>query len=226
MWRPRKLRLCPIMIFLTISPTLQWNTEIWLNRMWHFQQWTEYGVLGRTGAHAAPPVDPEVDYASGLAISRRHLPAGDCAMENQRNENNAVNMIAFFQVTREQVRCAFVEMRDSFVYQIHPGDWKDSSVAIYYIFTHSPCTTLRDHQQKLELPLCNNNTSKYFFSSRVIKPWNSLAAELISIQNPKLFKKRLNQINLSDFLTIPYCNHKQMLTSDVRNLQSLSIQLN
>ena len=67
--------------------------------MWHFQQWTEYGVLGRTGAHAAPPVDPEVDYASGLAISRRHLPAGDCAMENQRNENSAVNMIAFFQVT-------------------------------------------------------------------------------------------------------------------------------
>ena len=75
-------------------------------------------------------------------------------------------------------------------------------------FTYSPCTTLRGHQQKLQLPLCKNNTSKYFFSSRIIKPWNSLAAELISIQNPKLFKKYLNQINLSDFLTIPYCNHK------------------
>ena len=55
-------------------------------------------------------------------------------------------------------------------------------------FTYSPCTTLRGHQHKLELPLCKNNTSKYFFSSRIIKPWNSLAAELISIQNPKLFK--------------------------------------
>ena len=73
-------------------------------------------------------------------------------------------------------------------------------------FTASHCPSLRGHSKKLEMPICKNNLSKYFFSSRVIKPWNSLSQDLISIKNPKLFKKQVSKADLSQFLTIPFIN--------------------
>ena len=73
-------------------------------------------------------------------------------------------------------------------------------------FTASHCPSLRGHSKKLEMPLCKNNLSKHFFSSRVIKPWNSLPQDLISIKNPKSFKKQVSKANLSKFLTIPFIN--------------------
>ena len=62
-----------------------------------------------------------------------------------------------------------------------------SSLKFDEFFTYSHRTSLRGHSKKLEIPLCNNNRSKNFFSSRVIHPWNSLPQDIISIPNPKLF---------------------------------------
>ena len=56
-------------------------------------------------------------------------------------------------------------------------------------FTCLPCTTLRGHQQKLELPLCKNNTSKYFFSSRIIKLCIHIISKNRSLKVEKSVKK-------------------------------------
>ena len=67
-------------------------------------------------------------------------------------------------------------------------------------FINSHRSNLRGHSGKLEMPLCKNNFTKNFFSARVIKPWNSLSQDLISIQNSKLFKKHVAKFDLSKFL--------------------------
>ena len=77
-----------------------------------------------------------------------------------------------------------------------------SSLKFDEFFTYSHRTSLRSHSKKLEIPLCNNNRSKNFFSSRVIHPWNSLPQDIISLPNPKLFKKHISELDLSQFLTI------------------------
>ena len=77
-----------------------------------------------------------------------------------------------------------------------------SSLKFDDFFTYSHRTSLRGHSKKLEIPLCNNNRSKNFFSSRVIHPWNSLPQDIISIPNPKLFKKHISELDLTQFLTI------------------------
>ena len=77
-----------------------------------------------------------------------------------------------------------------------------SSLKFDEFFTYSHRTSLRGHSKKLEIPLCNNNRSKNFFSSRVIHPWNSLPQDIISLPNPKLFRKHISELDLSQFLTI------------------------
>ena len=76
-----------------------------------------------------------------------------------------------------------------------------SSLKFDEFFTYFHCSSLRG-QKKLEIPLCNNNRLKHLFSSRVIQPWNSLPQDIISIPNPKLFKKHIAGLDLSQFLTI------------------------
>ena len=61
----------------------------------------------------------------------------------------------------------------------------------------------RGHSLWLIIPLDKCNTRKYFFSSRVVKPWNALPDEIVASGNLHLFKTRISKIDLSKFLNFP-----------------------
>ena len=71
----------------------------------------------------------------------------------------------------------------------------------YFTFSHNPSS--RGHHLRLSLPLTETNSRKYFFSSRMIKPWNSLSSQIVSSENVKTFKSRLSKTDLSKFLNFP-----------------------
>ena len=73
--------------------------------------------------------------------------------------------------------------------------------ANFFTFSHNPSS--RGHSLRLSIPLVKTNSAKYFFSSRVVQPWNSLPADAVTATNVRLFRVKLSKLNLSKFLTIP-----------------------
>ena len=71
----------------------------------------------------------------------------------------------------------------------------------FFSFSHNPSS--RGHPLRLSIPLSKTNTDKHFFSNRVVIPWNSLPADLVTTTCPKSFKNQLGKINLSKFLIFP-----------------------
>ena len=61
----------------------------------------------------------------------------------------------------------------------------------------------RGHPLRLVIPLSKTNTHKFFFSSRVVIPWNSLPVEVVTSVSAASFKKKLLKINLNKFLNFP-----------------------
>ena len=61
----------------------------------------------------------------------------------------------------------------------------------------------RGHQLRLVIPLSKTNTHKFFFSSRVVIPWNSLPVEVVTSVSAASFKKKLLKINLNKYLNFP-----------------------
>ena len=57
----------------------------------------------------------------------------------------------------------------------------------------------RGHRYKLVSSHCRVDVRKYFFSQRVIAPWNSLPPEIIDFKNLNCFRRTLKEIDLSDF---------------------------
>ena len=51
----------------------------------------------------------------------------------------------------------------------------------------------RGHQLRLVIPLSKTNTHKFFFSSRVVIPWNSLLVEVVTSVSAASFKKKITQ---------------------------------
>ena len=61
----------------------------------------------------------------------------------------------------------------------------------------------RGHVLKLTIPLDKAYIRKYFFSSRVIKPWNSLPEEFVTSDNSNSFKSKISSYDFSNFLIFP-----------------------
>ena len=64
----------------------------------------------------------------------------------------------------------------------------------------STTQNLRGHSFKLTQPLAKNTIQQHFFTTRIVKAWNSLPDGLVTISNPNTFKHALNQHDLSKFL--------------------------
>ena len=73
--------------------------------------------------------------------------------------------------------------------------------AHFFTFSHNPSS--RGHSLRLSIPLVKTNSAKYVFSSRVVQPWNSLPADVVTTTYVKLFKRKLAKLNLSKFLILP-----------------------
>lgn len=58
----------------------------------------------------------------------------------------------------------------------------------------------RGHTQKLFLPRCSLNVSKFSFKFRVIEPWNSLTDSVVTAPTVLAFKSKLKKVNLERFL--------------------------
>ena len=67
----------------------------------------------------------------------------------------------------------------------------------------SSTQNLCGHSFKLTQPLAKNTIQKHFFTTRIVKAWNSLPDKLVTIGNPNTFKHALNQHDLSKFLVGP-----------------------
>jgi hypothetical protein len=67
----------------------------------------------------------------------------------------------------------------------------------------STTQNLRGHSFKLTLPLAKNTIQRHFFTTRIVKAWNSLPDKLVTITNPNTFKRALNKHDLSKFLVGP-----------------------
>ena len=66
----------------------------------------------------------------------------------------------------------------------------------------------RGNSLRLTTPLDKTNIRKYFFSSRIIKPWNSLPDEIVTTANSKLFKSLISKQDFKKYLNFPclICN--------------------
>ncbi|MFZ2539529.1 MAG: reverse transcriptase family protein, partial [Oscillospiraceae bacterium] len=80
-----------------------------------------------------------------------------------------------------------------------------SSLQFDEFFKFSKSVNTRGHTLRLEIPLTKNNTRKHFFSSRVVKPWNSLSASIVNIKSKLTFKHAISKLDLSIYLKFP-CN--------------------
>jgi hypothetical protein len=58
----------------------------------------------------------------------------------------------------------------------------------------------RGHTQKLFLPRCSLNVSKFSFKFRVVEPWNYLPDSVVTAPSVAVFKSRLKNVNLERFL--------------------------
>ena len=87
-----------------------------------------------------------------------------------------------------------------FCYKINHGF---SSIKPQNLFIPSNNPSLRGHKYRLIPLLCKNNTHKFFFPNRVVKPWNSLPSIIAEALNVKSFKKLLSRHNLTSYLTHP-----------------------
>jgi hypothetical protein len=59
----------------------------------------------------------------------------------------------------------------------------------------------RGHPMKLVVRAVKRDCTKYFFSSRVVKPWNSLPSDVVLSSSLSQFKRSINLINFDSFLT-------------------------
>ena len=79
-----------------------------------------------------------------------------------------------------------------------------SSLTFDNFFSYIPNTfNTRGHSLKLSIPLDLSNTRKYFFSSRVVKPWNALPYEVVISSTTSQFKSKISNIDMSSFLNFP-----------------------
>ena len=78
-----------------------------------------------------------------------------------------------------------------------------SSIKPEDLFTLSKNPSSRGHEHRLNISVCKNNTQKFFFSNRVVKPWNSLPSTVADARNAKTFKNLLYRHILKKYLTHP-----------------------
>ena len=57
---------------------------------------------------------------------------------------------------------------------------------------------------KTGYPITRTDISKYFFSARVVKIWNSLPSNLVHAPSTSTFKKLLSSHDLTDALILPF----------------------
>ena len=57
------------------------------------------------------------------------------------------------------------------------------------MFTPSHTGQLRGHSEKIFKEQCRLDTRKYFFTQRVVKPWNKLSQDAVSQTKVDAFKK-------------------------------------
>ena len=57
------------------------------------------------------------------------------------------------------------------------------------------------NSKKLILPCSRVNVRKYFFSSRIVSMWNSLSDEVVNSNSVQVFRARLHNTDLSNFLS-------------------------
>ena len=67
-------------------------------------------------------------------------------------------------------------------------------------FTLSDFTITRGHTLKLALPKARVDCRKFFFCVRIIKVWNSLPNEIVTLTDAAVFKINLKSINLSAYI--------------------------
>ena len=60
----------------------------------------------------------------------------------------------------------------------------------------------RGHSLKLQSDQPRVDVRKYYFSNRVVKPWNALPAHVVVAESVNVFKRELYGINLNEFLMI------------------------
>ena len=60
----------------------------------------------------------------------------------------------------------------------------------------------RGHEYQLSKPLCHNNARQFSFACRRIDVWNSLPANVVSVNTIALFKLRISTINFENALFI------------------------
>ena len=79
-----------------------------------------------------------------------------------------------------------------------------TSLKFENFFKFSPVRfNTRGHHLRLIIPLTENNTHKFYFSSRVVLPWNALPEDVVSASSTISFKKKLSKIDLTKFLPFP-----------------------
>jgi len=63
-------------------------------------------------------------------------------------------------------------------------------------------SSTRGHSQKLFVEHSKLDARRYFFSNRIIKPWNALPAETIASPSVFFFKRSLLKCNLEDYVSL------------------------
>ena len=77
----------------------------------------------------------------------------------------------------------------------------DLDICDFFDFDISPYN-LRRHNFYFKKPSCKLDVSKYFFTNRVINPWNSLPSNVVNAPSLDLFRKRLNCFNIQTVQTM------------------------
>ena len=78
-----------------------------------------------------------------------------------------------------------------------------SSIPFNHFFSPTNNPTSRGHPLRLALPLPKLETTKSFFTYRVIIPWNSLPPSIVLAPTLPIFKSKLRNHDLSKFLCFP-----------------------
>ena len=60
--------------------------------------------------------------------------------------------------------------------------------------------SLRGNSNKLYISNCRIDSRKFYFGNRISKVWNSLDDDVVNSPNPVIFKKKLNNLDLNQFL--------------------------
>ena len=59
--------------------------------------------------------------------------------------------------------------------------------------------SMRSHNQQIYSNVANTNTRKYFFTHRVVLPWNTLSANTVNSVNVEMFKARYDKERLPNY---------------------------